>query len=267
MPQRIIAVSLRKQERMCRITNQILESLYQRKSVRVFTDQPIAQPEKDAIIKAAMQAPSAGNQALFTILDITDPLLKEKLSITCDNQPFIAKAVMVLVFLADFRRWYDAFRYSGCDPRKPAEGDLLLAMADACIAAQNSVVAAESLGIGSCYIGDVLEQYEAHRELLCLPDYVFPAVMLVYGYPTEQQKRRKKPERFARPYIVQKNAYRTFSPQEHEAFFQEQAEREGKPSFDYPAFMQAFCKRKYNSDFSREMSRSAALYIQQFQNK
>lgn len=235
--------------------------------MRVFTDQPVAQAEKDAIIKAAMQAPSAGNQALYTILDITDPVLKKKLSVTCDNQPFIAKAPMVLIFLADFRRWYDAFRYSGCDPRKPAEGDMLLAMADACIAAQNSVVAAESLGIGSCYIGDILEQYEAHRELLSLPEYVFPAVMLVYGYPTEQQKSRKKPERFAQPYIVQENTYRMFSPQEHESFFREQAKREGKPSFDYPAFMQAFCRRKYNSDFSREMSRSASLYIQQFQNK
>ena len=44
------------------------------------------------------------------------------------------------------------------NPRIPGVGDLLLATTDATIAAQNAVVATESLGIGSCYIGDILEQ-------------------------------------------------------------------------------------------------------------
>lgn len=163
-----------------------------------------------------MQAPTAGNQMLYTILQITDQNLKERLAETCDHQPFIAKAPLVLVFLADFQRWYDAFVFAGCHPRLPAEGDLMLAVADACIAAQNSVVAAQSLGIGSCYIGDILEQVEIHRELLDLPDYVMPAAMVVYGYPTDQQQNRKKPERFAPAYIVQENRYHTFSASEHE---------------------------------------------------
>ena len=64
------------------------------------------------------------------------------------------------------------------------------------------MVAAESLGVGSCYIGDILENVEEHRCLLDLPDYVMPAAMVVYGYPTEQQKPRKKPQRFSSAYIV-----------------------------------------------------------------
>ena len=60
---------------------------------------------------------------------------------------------MVLVFVADCQRWYDGFAAAGCAPRPPREGDLLLAAADAAIAAQNTVVAAESFGLGSCYIG------------------------------------------------------------------------------------------------------------------
>ena len=81
-----------------------------------------------------MQAPTAGNQMLYTILQITDQNLKERLAETCDHQPFIAKAPLVLVFLADFQRWYDAFASAGCHARLPAEGDLMLAVADACIA-------------------------------------------------------------------------------------------------------------------------------------
>ena len=83
------------------ITNTIQE-LFDRKSVRVFTDQEILPEEKELILKAAAAAPTAGNQQLYTILDITDQELKDKLAETCDHQPFIAKAKMVLLFCADF---------------------------------------------------------------------------------------------------------------------------------------------------------------------
>lgn len=72
----------------------------------------------------------------------------------------------------------------------------MLAVTDTAIAAQNAVTAAESLGIGSCYIGDVMEHCEQQRELLGLPEYVFPCVMLVFGWPTQQQKERPKPQRW-----------------------------------------------------------------------
>mgnify|MGYP002225984529 CR=1 FL=1 len=64
----------------------------------------------------------------------------------------------------------------------------MLAVTDTAIAAQNAVVAAESFGIGSCYIGDIMENYEKQRRLLNLPDYVFPAVMLVFGWPPSSKR-------------------------------------------------------------------------------
>ena len=100
---------------------------------------------------------------------------KNRLSISCDHQPFIEKAQLVLVYCADCLKWYKAFAKAGCEPRKPEEGDLFLAMCDVLIAAQNAVVAAESLGIGSCYIGDIMENCEEQRDILGLSPYVFPA--------------------------------------------------------------------------------------------
>ena len=138
-------------------TNPILQSLYARKSVRVFEEKAIPAGMKQAILEAAAQAPSAGCQQLYTILDITDPALKAALADSCDHQPFIAKAPLVLVFCADCRKWYDAYKEAGCTPRTPGVGDLMLAVTDTAIAAQNAVVAAESFGIGSCYIGDIME--------------------------------------------------------------------------------------------------------------
>ena len=191
--------------------NEVITQLQKRKSVRVFTDREITPADKALILDAAAQAPTAGNQQLYTILDITDPAIKEKLVDTCDHQPFIAQGKMVLIFCADCLKWYDAFASVGCEPRQPGVGDLLLAVNDALIAAQNAVVAAESLGIGSCYIGDIMENYEEQKALLNLPDYVFPAALLVFGYPTPQQLNRPKPPRSPQELIVHENGYHRMS--------------------------------------------------------
>lgn len=79
---------------------------------------------------------------------------------------------------------------------------MFLAMSDALICAQNIVVAAESFGLGSYYIGDILVNYECHRDLLKLPFEIWPIGMLVIGYPTEQQKERPKPKRFDTKFVL-----------------------------------------------------------------
>ena len=84
--------------------NEILRALHARKSVRVFTDEPVTAGERAAILEAAFQAPTAGNQQLYTILNITDPAQKARLADLCDHQPFIAQSKLCLVFLADCRR-------------------------------------------------------------------------------------------------------------------------------------------------------------------
>ena len=139
---------------------------------------------------------------LYSILDVTDQALKDKLAITCDHQPFIAAAPMVLVFLADYRRWVRKFQQAGCeDVPAPRLSDFILAANDTVIAAHAACVAAESLGIGSCYIGDIIEQWEEHREMFGLPPYVAPVSMLVFGYPTQQQKDRPQTSRFPQKMI------------------------------------------------------------------
>lgn len=237
--------------------NETIELLLERKSVRAFEDRPVDDDLKTILFEAAFAAPTAGNQQLYKIIDVTDERLKNELSVSCDNQPFIAKAPIVLVFCADCKRWYDAFVEASAQPRKPRTGDLMLAVDDALIAAQNVVTAAESLGLGSCYIGDIMENRETQRRLLKLPKYVFPAAMLVIGYPTKQQTERQKPERAERKYIVCENEYVATSGSELRKMYESSC---GEKGFD--AWMQAFCTRKYNSDFSREMSRSVNEYIQ-----
>ena len=239
--------------------NESLAGLHARKSVRAFSGEPVTPQEKRAILEAACAAPTAGNQQLYTILDITDPALKDRLAETCDHQPFIAGAPVVLIFCADCQKWYDAYRAAGCAPRRPGAGDLMLAVTDCAVAAQNAVTAAESLGIGSCYIGDIMEQCRIHRTLLALPDYVFPAVMLVLGRPTQQQKARPKPGRCGLKHIVHENGYRRMDTGELRQMLAWKAEE--RP---YADWLRAFCDRKYDSGFSREMTRSVEEYLSSF---
>lgn len=240
--------------------NEIIKALHMRKSVRVFTGQDISEEDKDSILEAALQAPSAGCQLLYTILDITDPYKKDELAVLCDNQAFIGKAKMVLIFCADCRKWLSFYKEAGLQPRLPGAGDLLLAVEDALIAAQNAVTAAQSLGIGSCYIGDVMENVEKMKALLQLPAYVYPACMVVFGYPTKQQKEREKPGRFRLSDLVCENVYQDKSSQEIREMFRG---RTGVKS--YEEWMETFWKRKYESDFAKEMNRSMGVYLKEYE--
>lgn len=240
--------------------NEMINRIMSRKSVRVYEEREISNEMKEMILRAAVSAPTAGNQQLYTVIDVSDPNIKEALVETCDHQPFIAKAKMALIFCADCLKWYEAFKETGCEPRQPGLGDLMLAVSDANIAAQTAVLAAESLGIGSCYIGDVMEQYEKQRQLLNLPEYVFPAAMVVFGYPTEGQRERKKPERAPLDVIVCQNRYPEMNASYREKLFAYKAVNQS-----YKEWMKAFCDRKYNADFSREMTRSVNLYARQFE--
>lgn len=242
--------------------SETIKELLERTSLRRFSDEEITDEEKQLILNATVNAPSAGNMQLYSIIDVTNPEVKKQLSVLCDNQPFIAEAKMVWVFLADYQKWFNAFNYLDLNPRHPGSGDLLLCCADACIAAQNAVTAAQSLGIGSCYIGDVIENCEQMSELLNLPDLAYPACMLVFGKPHESQLNRKKPQRVDNKYVLFENKYQQFSAEETEDMLGYKSRV--KP---YREYMEFFMNFKNTSDFSREMSRSAEIYIKRFKGE
>ena len=243
--------------------NETIKLLMERKSVRQFEKEPIPQEDVEAILNAAVQAPTAGNMTLWTIINVTDPEKKLALSKSCDNQPFIATAPLVLVFCADYRRWFEVFKTLdlGEELRVPAEGDFMLATADTIIAAHATVVAADALGYGSCYIGDIIENCDTQREILGLPEYVKPVCMAVFGKPTQSQIDRKKPPRFALSDVVHENSYKM---QDADEMIRMLKERQGLDDEAFDRWIMAFTKRKWNCDFSREMSRSAAQIIREW---
>jgi nitroreductase len=252
--------------------NETIRLMNERCSTRAYSDAGITADEKAAVLHATMRAPTAGNMMLYSIIEIEEQSLKDELAITCDNQPFIAKAPWVLVFVADYQKWTDLFDASdvvasvGVTRRRvPGPGDLMLACSDALIAAQNAVIAAESLGIGSCYIGDIMENGERHAELLGLPPHVFPVAMLCFGRPVRSRPVVGRYEK----HVVHRNRYRRLTHEELgevSADLQRLHASHGLPpgAENYP---QVVYRRKYVADFTLELNRSVAFWIERWQGR
>lgn len=284
------------------LANPVLDCIEHRSSTRAFSDDPVTPEERHAILHAASRAPSAGAMMFYSILSVDDPATRRELCTCCDDQPFMLKAPFWLLFVADNRKWLDLYEQTGCydDPalanaperagyRKPGLGDLLLACEDTMCAAQTAVIAAESLGIGSCYIGDVIERGEQVAELLGLPAGTVPLALLVFGH-----KRPAKPGEVSvsctvddapaaesSPASVSKAArvntphpvrglymperYRVPAPEERaeqiaelDAKFTPHAVANGAPAGER---VRKLYHRKHTSDFMAEMNRSADWWL------
>lgn len=243
--------------------NNTTDLLLSRSSCRKFSTTPITDEDINEIIRCAKQAPSAGNMQMYTIIKITDPALKEKLSVTCDNQPFIKDASHILIFCNDMSKWERAFTLyeaKQVGDKSIDEADFILSMQDAVIAAQNAVVAAQSMGIGTCYIGDIMENLEIHQELLHLPKYVFPCCMLVLGYFPDSPIIPPH-HRYDNKFIVCENVYQELSDDEIKEMFNIGTPEQTKD------WMNRFYNRKINSDFFKEMGRSLNKAIQEWKEQ
>ena len=207
--------------------NETICTIMKRGSLRRYKEENISDEHLDIILNAAMRAPTAGNMMTYSIITVRKEETKKKLAISCDNQPFIAKAPLILIFLADYSKWYKYYEVNGVREFQkdrgetfagPSAGSFVLAVQDAVIAAENAVIAAESLGIGSCYIGDIMEQKEYHKTLFNLPEYVFPVAMLTLGYYPEDYMVPLK-ERFAEKYVVFEERYNELSKEDIDDMF------------------------------------------------
>ncbi len=250
--------------------NETIKTLMERRSLRAYGDKPISAGHKQVISEATRRAATAGNMMLYSVLDIQDQDLKERLAILCDDQPMIAKAPMVWLFLADYQKWDDYFVSSGAvekgeqegiPHRSLGQGDALLSVCDALIAAQSAVTAADSLHIGSCYIGDILENYEQVQELLSLPDHVLPITMLCFGYPNGEWKTGiAKTLRHSHEDIFHVDTYKRKDGPQLEKMFEahnKYYKKTGRLSETTPDAAHFYYFKKHTSEFMAEMNRSA----------
>jgi len=242
--------------------NEVIKSLNSHTSIRKFNEKKIPQEQINAIVEAAMRGATAGNMMAYSIIKIQSKDTLSKLAVSCDDQPFIADADLAFLFVADNYKWHKYFKqrniaesfpnYDG-----PCVSDMFSGIEDAMIAAQNAVIAAESLGIGTCYIGDIMENYEYHKELFNLPKFTMPAVLVVMGYYDTKPQLR---DRFDKSYVCFDESY----PDINDDFINSMFSNEEHKDED---FAKKFYKRKIDAPFFKEMIRSIKLYLSEWIEK
>ena len=190
--------------------NPVLQSLLAHRSVRAFDPAPLDEGTLEWLIAAAQSAPSSSNLQTWSVVAVQDPARKARLAELAGGQDHVRDAPLVLVWLADLAR----LRGLAQQAQVPVEGadyldSSLMGVIDAVLAAQNAVVAAQSLGLGTVYLGAIRNQPERVAEELGLPPGVFAVVGVCVGRPDAARPAAIKPrlpqaavlsrERYARP--------------------------------------------------------------------
>lgn len=163
----------------------MIRVLNERRSIRKYTDTPVEDALLNELTELASRASTTGNMQLYSVVVTRGEEEKRKLSPLHFNQPMITGAPVVLTFCADFNRFT-----KWCKQRKAVPGydnfhSFLTATIDALLFAQTFCVAAESKGLGICYLGTVTYSADKISELFELPELVVPIATVTLGYPAD----------------------------------------------------------------------------------
>lgn len=173
--------------------NDTLKLLHERASCRAFADRDIPQDLLESVLEAGVRAPTGGNLQPYSVIVVREQATRERLAGMCGNQRFIARAPVDLLFCID---WHRSRRWARMEDA-PFAADhsfrhFWISFQDTVICAQNICTAADSVGLGSCYVGTVMACLSELREMFNLPQGVFPVVLLSLGYPSVQLQPRPK---------------------------------------------------------------------------
>lgn len=184
--------------------NPVLETLLSHRSVRRFTDEPVSEKALDLILEAAQRAPTSSNLQSYSIIVVDEPGIKEQICVMGGNQRFVVECGVLLVFCSDISRHIHICRERGYPYRGDQINTLLVAHGDALMAGQNAAIAAESMGFGTCMLGNVRNDPQGISDLLDLPQHVYASVGLAIG--TANEDKGVKP-RLPRKVVVSRNRY------------------------------------------------------------
>jgi nitroreductase len=189
------------------VWNDVLATLLGHRSTRSFLTDQLPDGTLELLVAAAQSAASSSNLQVWSVVAVEDPARKARLAAFAAGQKHIVQAPLFLVWLADLARLGNIASERGVE----AEGLdylelLIVGIVDAALAAQNAVVALESLGLGSVYIGAIRNNIEGVAAELGLPPRVMPVFGLCVGRPDPAVRTDIKP-RLPRPVVVHRETY------------------------------------------------------------
>ena len=185
--------------------NEVTRLLHSHRSIRKFTAQPIDDAMLAEIVACGQAAASSSNIQAGTVIRVRDAEVRARIAEVSGNQEYIVSCAAFLVFCADLHRARLACGMQGGTFVPGMTEHFIIATADVALLAQNCVVAAESMGLGTCYIGSIRNRPEVISELLGLPEQVYPVFGLCVGWPDQDPERKP---RLPLPAVLMEERYR-----------------------------------------------------------
>lgn len=207
------------------IVNDVTALILSHRSVRAFRPDTVPAGTIETLVAAAQSASSSSNLQAWSVVAVEEPTHKARLAGYAGNQDFIRQAPLFLVWLADFARLRlladgQGVTVEGADYTEA----LILGIVDAALAAQNAVVALESLGLGAVYVGAVRNHPEEIAAALKLPGHIFPVFGLAVGWPDPDRPASVKP-RLPQAAVLHRETYDAAPQAEAAAAYDETLDR------------------------------------------
>jgi nitroreductase len=198
--------------------NQTIETLLNHKTIRNYKTDPIDDSILNQILEAGFRASTTGNMQVYSVIVSKDIEKRKELCKLHFNQKMVEQAPVILTFCADFNRFNKWCELRDADPGYDNFLSFYTASIDALLVAQNVAVAAESFGLGICYLGTTTYQADKLIEFFELPEGVVPVTTLVVGYPNENPEQA---DRLPIDSIIHYEKYKDYSDKDIENAYKE----------------------------------------------
>ena len=209
---------------MAKISNILLD----RRTIRKYLSEPVDDKLLNDLLTMGCRASTTGNMQVYSIIITRDDEKKRELAPSHFNQKMITEAPVVLTFCADFNRFNIWCKLRNAEPGYDNFLSFITAAIDALLVAQTVCIAAESKGLGICYLGTTT--YMAHKiiEVLKLPKGVVPVTTVTLGWPDEKPA---QVDRLPLEAVVHHEIYADYTPESINRFYKEKEDREDSRRF------------------------------------
>ncbi|WP_318505477.1 oxygen-insensitive NADPH nitroreductase [Bacillus sp. T3] len=239
--------------------NEVIETILNHRSIRKFEDRPLTHDQIEKIVTSAQAASTSSYIQAYTIIGVTDKEKKERLAELAGNQTYVAENGIFLVFCGDLHRHEIAGRMEEKDviPSLESTEKFMVALIDAALAAQNAAIAAESMGLGLCFIGGIRNHLAEVQTLLKTPERVIPLFGVAIGYPAKSTD--KKP-RLPMSNIYHENEYQ----QNEEQFIAEIEDYNRVISSYYEERTKGKRKDRWTEQMANMLEKKSRMYMKEF---
>ncbi len=204
------------------------EILLERRTIRKYTSDPVDENLLLDILEMGCRASTTGNMQVYSIIITKESDLKSQLAPLHFNQKMITEAPVILTFCADFNRFNKWCKLRNAEPGYDNFLSFVTAAIDALLVAQTVCIAAESNGLGICYLGTTTYTADKIIEVLKLPKGVIPVTTVTLGWPADNPE---QVDRLPLNAVIHNEVYMDYENEDIELYYSEKEDRSDSKQF------------------------------------